>query len=74
VIQRQFYVGRSYNAEQAIAGFFPSSKAPWWSIGTIRSPTRCRALQLEQAEHWPPRHGSTLKKLFEKARETAAKP
>ena len=75
VIQRQFYVGRSYNAEQAIAGFFPVKQGTMVVYRNHTFTDQVSGFGSSSKQSIGRRvMGSTLKKLFEKARETAAKP
>ncbi|MBP1686831.1 MAG: hypothetical protein H6Q33_2974 [Deltaproteobacteria bacterium] len=75
IIQRQFYVGRSYNVEQAIAGFLPVQQ------GTVVVYVNHTFTDQVSGFGGSAKRGigrnllaSTLKKSFEKARAAAAKP
>ena len=75
VIQRQFYVGRSYNAEQAIAGFFPVKQGTLVVYRNHTFTDQVSGFGSSSKQSIGRRvMGSTLKKMFEKARQAAAKP
>jgi len=75
VIQRQFYVGRSYNCEQAIAGFFPVPQGTLVVYGNHTFTDQVSGIGGSTKRSIGRRvMGSTLKKIFEKARATAEKP
>jgi hypothetical protein len=75
VIQRQFYVGRSYNAEQAIAGFFPVQQGTLVVYANHTFTDQVSGFGSSTKQSIGRRvMGSTLKKLFEKSRAAAAKP
>ena len=75
VIQRQFYVGRSYNCEQAIAGFFPVPQGTLVVYGNHTFTDQVSGIGGSTKRSIGRRvMGSTLKKIFERARTTAEKP
>jgi len=75
VIQRQFYVGRSYNAEQAIAGFFPVQQGTLVAYVNHTFTDQVSGFGSSTKQSIGRRvMGNTLKELFEKARAAAAKP
>lgn len=74
VIQRQFYVARSYNAEQAIAGFFPVPQGTLVVYGNHTFTDQVSGFGGSAKQSIGRRvMGSKLKELFEKARAAAAK-
>jgi len=75
VIQRQFYVGRSYNAEQAIAGFLPVQQGTLVVYANHTFTDQVSGFGSSTKQSIGRRvMGNTLKELFEKARTAAAKP
>jgi hypothetical protein len=75
VIQRQFYVGRSYNAEQAIAGFFPVKQGTLVVYGNHTFTDQVSGLGSSTKQSIGRRvMAGKLKEIFEKARNAAAKP
>jgi hypothetical protein len=75
VIQRQFYVGRSYNCEQAIAGFFPVPQGTLVVYGNHTFTDQVSGIGGSTKRSIGRRvMGSTLKKIFERARTAAEKP
>jgi hypothetical protein len=75
VIQRQFYVGRSYNCEQAIAGFFPIPQGTLVVYGNHTFTDQVSGIGGSAKRSIGRRvMGGTLKKIFERARSTAEKP
>jgi hypothetical protein len=75
VIQRQFYVGRSYNAEQAIAGFLPVQQGTLVAYVNHTFTDQVSGFGSSTKQSIGRRvMGNTLKELFEKARTAAVKP
>ena len=74
VIQRQFYVARSYNVEQAIAGFFPVPQGTLVVYGNHTFTDQVTGFGGSAKQSIGRRvMGGKLKELFEKARAAAAK-
>ncbi len=75
VIQRQFYVGRSYNCEQAIAGFFPVPQGTLVVYGNHTFTDQVSGIGGSTKRSIGRRvMSSTLKQIFERARAAAEKP
>jgi hypothetical protein len=75
VIQRQYYASRSYNAEQAIVGFFPEPQGTLVVYTNHTFTDQVGGFGSSAKQSIGRRMmGSTLKELFEKQRAAAAKP
>jgi len=75
VIQRQYYASRSYNVEQAIAGFFPEPQGTLVVYANHTFTDQVGGFGSSAKQSIGRRlMGSTLKELFEKQRAAAAKP
>jgi hypothetical protein len=74
VVQRQFYVGRSYNVEQAIAGLLPVQQGTLMVYGNHTFTDQVSGFGSSAKQGIGRRlMASKLKELFEKARAAAAK-
>lgn len=72
VVQRQYYVGRGYNAEQAVAVFFPVAQGTLVIYGNHTFTDQVSGFGGSTKRSIGRRMmGSTLKQLFEKARASA---